>query len=280
MNYILQLTAFYNKIKVDKRIKVNHICLYHALFQFWNRNRFRNPVIVNRQEAMKYCKIGSSRTFYKCLNDLYNWGYIQYLPTIFPAKGSLVNMLIFETPTSEGKSHEGDKPTGDLCKIDIGTGAESTLYRCKNAIVTGAKMHPSLNNINILNNKTYREGEIFTQNFKNEILNSSNAEFKISNIDDRNSKRKKVPAKKEKIFEPPTLEMVLVFFSDSKYPRIEARKFYFYYQSIYWRVGGKYLMKDWEAAANNWMLNVTKFEKFTGPTMKKLSQYKDYGMPL
>ncbi|MCW3808159.1 hypothetical protein, partial [Plebeiibacterium marinum] len=34
-----------------------------------------------------------------------------------------------------------------------------------------------------------------------------------------------------------------------------------YYESVGWLVGGKTKMKDWKAAARNWMLNVEKFQK-------------------
>ncbi|UPT69929.1 MAG: hypothetical protein M0D53_12415 [Flavobacterium sp. JAD_PAG50586_2] len=40
---------------------------------------------------------------------------------------------------------------------------------------------------------------------------------------------------------------------------MEANKFYNYFKSIGWLVGGKTPMADWQAAANNWMLNAKKF---------------------
>lgn len=58
---------------------------------------------------------------------------------------------------------------------------------------------------------------------------------------------------------PPTLEAVLIFFNEKKYEPLEAEKFYNYFQSNGWKVGGKTPMKDWHAAARNWMLNAEKF---------------------
>ncbi|NJO91804.1 MAG: hypothetical protein HC831_24660 [Chloroflexia bacterium] len=101
MNYIRHLSAFYAKATIDDRLNPTHISLYHALFQFWNMNRFENPISVTRTQVVKFSKIGSHHTLYKCLYDLHHWGYIEYLPTHNPLKGSLVNMCIFDTSTAQ-----------------------------------------------------------------------------------------------------------------------------------------------------------------------------------
>ena len=41
--------------------------------------------------------------------------------------------------------------------------------------------------------------------------------------------------------------------------RFEAEKFFNHYESNGWLVGGKSKMKNWEAAARNWLLNSKKF---------------------
>lgn len=61
------------------------------------------------------------------------------------------------------------------------------------------------------------------------------------------------------IDEKPTLEMVLEYFSIKESSKTEANKFFNYYSSIGWLIGGKTKMKDWKAASRNWMLNSTKF---------------------
>ena len=58
---------------------------------------------------------------------------------------------------------------------------------------------------------------------------------------------------------PPPWEDVLLFFESKSFPEMEAQKFYNYFESIGWLVGGKSQMKDWKAAARNWMLKAVQF---------------------
>jgi hypothetical protein len=53
---------------------------------------------------------------------------------------------------------------------------------------------------------------------------------------------------------PQTLEAVILLFTQRKYDVYEADKFWNHYQSNGWKVG-KNAMKDWKAAAANWMKN-------------------------
>jgi hypothetical protein len=81
------------------------------------------------------------------------------------------------------------------------------------------------------------------------------------------AKKEKSCAKKEKAVEldlffettMPSLEMIVEYFSFKESSQIEANKFFNYYSSIGWLIGGKTKMKDWKAAARNWMLNTSKF---------------------
>ncbi len=51
------------------------------------------------------------------------------------------------------------------------------------------------------------------------------------------------------------------YFLEQKSSEIEADKFYNYFQSNGWKVGGKAPMQDWQAAARNWILNIPAFTK-------------------
>jgi hypothetical protein len=59
----------------------------------------------------------------------------------------------------------------------------------------------------------------------------------------------------------PTLDAVLEYFILKKYATIEAEKFFNYFQSNGWLVGGKTKMKDWNAAARNWILNAKSYSQ-------------------
>lgn len=91
--YIAQLTDFFSAVEQDDRLTVSHISLYMALFELWNVNQFENPIAVTRRKIMKSCKIYSFSTYHKIISDLQNFGYIKYLPSFHPAKGSLVYLL-------------------------------------------------------------------------------------------------------------------------------------------------------------------------------------------
>jgi hypothetical protein len=95
MNYIKHLTGFYEKVAFDKTLNPTHISLYLALFQFWNFNRFKNPVNISRDEVMRISKINSKATYHKCLKNLHLQGYIDYQPSYNPFKGSQVIMNDF-----------------------------------------------------------------------------------------------------------------------------------------------------------------------------------------
>ncbi len=102
MEYIKHLSLFYQKSNTDKRLNSIHICLYHALFQSWILNRFINPLPLNRVLLLKYSKIGSNHTFYKCMSDLHNYGYIEYSPSKSLFEKSCVCLIDFSINDPEG----------------------------------------------------------------------------------------------------------------------------------------------------------------------------------
>jgi len=84
--------------------------------------------------------------------------------------------------------------------------------------------------------------------------------------------------------ENPTQDVVKSYFFEQNFPEIEAIKFFNYFSSIGWLVGGKTPMVDWQAAAQNWMLNAIKFRTYEKPPDRakhlNTENDKDYGEPL
>ncbi len=78
---------------------------------------------------------------------------------------------------------------------------------------------------------------------KNQIETSRPKEFIVTSITVQN----------------PTNEEVKSYFLEQNFPEREANKFFNYFSSVGWLVGGKTPMVDWKAAANNWMLNAPSF---------------------
>ncbi len=108
MNYIRHQTGLFERFAEDERISPFHISLYFALFQFWNRNRFRNPFPVSREELMFLSHIGSVNTYTRCIKELHQWGYIEYFPSFNPNTGSKVTCISFDKGSDKAGSKADD----------------------------------------------------------------------------------------------------------------------------------------------------------------------------
>ena len=258
MNYIKHLTGFFDKVINDHTLNPTHISLYIALFQFWNCNRFRNPISISRDEVMRISKISSKATYHKCLKNLHALGYLKYEPSYNPYKGSMVYMFNF-SENLKPKKKSMNKQVKDKHQI-------SNLPTTEQAEVS------YINNTNSTNNiKSLKEGE---QSQNSELENSEKV-----------SKQKKLRQKNKR--NEPILEEVIKYFQEQNFPEIEANKFFNYFSSNGWLVGGKTPMKNWKAAAKNWMLNSAKYSN-NGNNSKAAIQPqnlntaidKDYSEPL
>ena len=283
MNYIKHLTGFFEKVAIDKTLNPTHVSLYIALFQFWNCNRFKNPISINRDEVMRISKISSKATYHKCLKNLHSLGYINYEPSYNPFKGSHVILFNFSEdlkPLPKSERKPKNEPLIELV-------SEQALNKSCTSSETGTEQAvvPSINyinNTNILNDKNVSNLEKHTKNFE---------EINNSNLENENSKEEKSSAKKEKeiivtssIVEKPTIENVKSYFQENNFPEQEAQKFYNYFKSVGWLVGGKTPMVDWQAAAQNWMINAPKFisnaEQPNRAKQLNTATDKDYSEPL
>jgi hypothetical protein len=156
------------------------------------------------------------------------------------------------------------KPSNNPCR-----GSLVNMYRfdtsTDNSIDKGSNttpviaVRPSLNNINI--NKQLNNTNIGSDNLK--VVTQSKS--------------------KKEIFIPPSFEAVVLFFQEKNKTDLEAQKFFNHFESNGWLVGGKAKMKNWHAAARNWILNSDKFQ--SGMQQKKpgdisVNQDKKYDIPL
>ncbi|MCA1967243.1 MAG: transcriptional regulator [Flavobacterium sp.] len=281
MNYIKHLTGFFEKVAIDRTLNPTHVSLYIALFQFWNCNRFKNPISINRDEVMRISKISSKATYHKCLKNLHSLGYINYQPSYNPFKGSHVILFNFSEDLKPlSKSERRTK--NELLFEQVN---EQALNKSYTSSETGSEQAvvPSINyinNTNILNDKNILNLEKQSKNFK-EINNSSNIIVKSSEVE--MSKEEKSSAKKEEKLQP-TIEEVKTYFQDNNFPEQEAQKFFNYFKSVGWLVGGKIPMVDWQAAAQNWIINAPNFISNTEqPNRAKqlnTTTDKDYSEPL
>ncbi|MEZ7507272.1 transcriptional regulator [Flavobacterium sp. Arc2] len=264
MNYIKHLTGFFNKINYETNLNPTHISLYLALFQCWNVNRFKNPTGISREEIMKASKINSKATYHKCMRELELLGFMVYNPTFNPHSSSTIIMVNFSEEVNTiskipQPTHSNNEPVHNLTK----TKNEQVIEQVNEQVYIYNKKQTSkniLNNIKIDIKKNLRNEPV--QNL-NPLIIPQEKEIKTES----GQQKEKSCAKKEKAIEldlifdttPPSLEMILEYFSFRQSSQTEANKFFNYYSSIGWLIGGKTKMKDWKAAARNWMLNTAKF---------------------
>ena len=101
INYIKHLNGVFEHFLKDSRLNTTHISLYMALFQLWNFNFFKSPFYINREEVMRYAKIGSKSTYHRCIKELNHWNYISYMPSHNPFKGSKIKMFDYGTSSEQ-----------------------------------------------------------------------------------------------------------------------------------------------------------------------------------
>jgi hypothetical protein len=145
------------------------------------------------------------------MKELDYWGYLHYIPSHNPLKGSRVKMFIFETSSEQE--------------------IEQVLSQQEVQVVS-----PSINTI----------------------------------------KKIKTTKLQKEVFSKPSKEELKSVFTDL----LELEKFFNYYESNGWKIGGRSPMKNWKAAAKNWMLNAEKFNPKIQQSNLHLNQDKDYDIPL
>ena len=296
MNYIKHLTGFFNKISNENAINPTHISLYLALFQCWNVNRFKNPTGISREEIMKASKINSKATYHKCMKELQALGFMEYVPTFNPHSCSNVIMINFsEVLNNKSKfeplSSSKNKPVQNLTNSKI----EQVVKQVNNDKVlinnnlnsnkNSKKTSKPVQNITRLKNEQHIElvdEQVYIDNNKTYTNTINKDRYSKSEISNSNTALKE-KEEEIKIETTPSIEMILEYFAFKLSSETEANKFFNYYSSIGWLVGGKTKMKDWKASARNWIMNQNKFQpKSSTPQPNHLhtSNYKNYAEPL
>ncbi|MCH8536107.1 MAG: hypothetical protein LAT51_13635 [Flavobacteriaceae bacterium] len=236
MNYIKQLTEVSRLFYKDKRLKPTHISLYHAIFQMANAHQFPREVKLPRMELMNLSKIKSKATFYKCLNQLDKWNFIDYLSykneknlnclsiTKFYVENSSKNELRSSKNELHSSKNELHSSKNELnpsfsSKIELGSSKNEQL----------AYIYINIYNIYINNNNIYNR-------VKNEIL------LNIQNFFKENFKKKYADVFSEN-------DLVL-----------EAEKFFNHYEANQWKRGKNNPITDFRPVANAWMITAKSYK--------------------
>jgi hypothetical protein len=281
MNYIKHLTGFFDKVAKDKVLNPTHVSMYVALFQFWNCNRFKNPISISRDEVMRISKISSKATYHKCLKNLHSLGYINYEPSYNPFKGSQVYLFnlsdeLKPLPKSEKNTSLNTelvfKPVDEQVLNQSCTGSGTGTEQALVSYINNTNIPNISNDLKIVNldeqakkNEnddgflkivdTEKKEKSSAKKEKTETLADDNRQIYPS-FADTDEKQTEKSRQKESV---PTIENVKTYFLEQHFPELEANKFFNYFSSNGWLVGGKTPMVDWQAAAQNWILNAPKF---------------------
>lgn len=97
MKQTKNIISFFERVIEDDRLYPSHISMYVSLFQFWSLNRFQNPFRICREDIMKLSKIKSIATYHKCIRELYSAGFIIYSPSYNAYRGSLIEIIDFDS---------------------------------------------------------------------------------------------------------------------------------------------------------------------------------------
>lgn len=257
MNYIKHLSGFFDRVATDFELNPSHISLYMAIFKLWNQNRFRNPIPISRDELMSISKIGSYATYHKCIKKLNELNYVNYMPSYSQFRGTTLEVISLESYRNP-LSKKGLPRQKSCSTFKQPTTPENS--QALNKSCTGTELLPYINTINSTNlaNGPAPQNEAIP-----DFLFSKNGSA---------TPKKLLPQKGDSQAEivPPLWGSVLPFFELNHFPELEAQKFYNYFESIGWLVGGKSPMKDWKAAARNWML---KSVQFAPPSQRPQAQH-------
>jgi hypothetical protein len=301
MNYIKHLTGFFDRIIPDRNLNPTHVSLYIALFQSWNVNRFQNPISISRDEVMRICKISSKATYHKCMRDLNDKGYVKYEPSFNPYKGSIVFLNDFSdylkpvqkrvSPTEKNLSKIEqvlDKQQSSA-ETTTGTGIEQALVSyINNTNITNKSNIQNDLNLEEQSQNFQKENNFLKNNGVEEKEKSSAKKEKALTIENSDNNQIETSRPKEFIVtsstvQNPTNEEVKSYFLKQNFPEREANKFFNYFSSVGWLVGGKTRMVDWQAAAQNWMLNAPNFVTNEKPPDRakhlNIGNDKDYSEP-
>lgn len=104
----------------------------------------------------------------------------------------------------------------------------------------------------------------------------------INSLNNRNNKTVK-PRKSKTSFVVPELDEIKSFFLSNGSTNSEGENFFNHFESNGWLVGGKSKMKNWQAAARNWISRSEEYAKRSTSLSSgnlNVNQNKDYSVPL
>ena len=84
---------FFDGIRKDPRVGLNHIGLFAILVGYWQELGCPEQISAYAHEIMPLAKV-SSTTYHRCIRDLDDFGYIIYLPSFKRNVRSVIQLKI------------------------------------------------------------------------------------------------------------------------------------------------------------------------------------------
>ena len=293
MKYTLNFSEFYDNI----RLNPTHVSLYLALFQLCNLIYFQSFISISQHEMIKLCRIAVFGTYHKRIKDLKNFAHFEYLPSFNSCKKSLLNLYNFDERAVQNLNSYHTKNQTSFAQalnqhhIKIDTGIEQALIPSINYInilnnkhiITTSETCSNFNQAFLpaipfqeiipkslsqkikekekLRQKKKKSAKLSPTHIENNIQDGGKKNFPVILNEAKRSEESHYIKPAPKI--PPTFAEVKLFFEEKDTPLSEAERFFDHYESNGWLVGGKSKMKNWEAAARNWLKNSKKFNSLS-----------------
>jgi hypothetical protein len=284
VNFVKHVRAVMYKMEADSRITALHVSLYWALFQTWNEHRFQHPMRIYRDEMMARAKLRTRKAYATGMRELAEWNYITYDPSTRRFEPCFVSMRRFDsvplsyTPAS---MYPGEMAREAGESVPVTWLENETSTRTSTGTTTDTSTQPS--------GDTYSINSINTPNIENTV-NAYAPARPVSDAKEDRGHPADVPDADKKGGArggggrvaadtpepvPSGLDAVHRFFASISSTRTEAEKFFHYFSSIGWRVSGRWPMRNWHAAARNWVLNAVNINARNRPTPGRLSSGRD-----
>ncbi|MGQ1787509.1 hypothetical protein [Saccharicrinis sp. GN24d3] len=289
----------------DVRVLPRHIGLYMALYFVWGKLKFVNPMQAVRHEIMPLSKIGSVNTFIRTIKELDAWGYISYSPSKSQFEASVITIITFDNSggntagnsTGNTSSNSADNSSDISGGNTTGKSADNSTDNTGDTSTgnTGGNSAGNTGGNRTGNTQSDNSAPVYKLLNNNHIsLLDNNKEILNNNIGGRahgeqpevlGLKKADADEKKKKRFVKPTLKQIEGYFKQKEADPNQAERFFNHFESNGWKVGGRSPMKDWKAAARNWILNISRYssnKENKEDTTNYLSTKndKDYGEPL
>ncbi|WP_166333018.1 hypothetical protein [Sphingobacterium chungjuense] len=251
MNYIKPLSQFFSLTQQDANLSATHLSLFMALFQLWNESRFTAQLQITRHKAMQLGRIHSKATYHRAIWCLHHQRYIDYQPSYHPHLGSHISFFPLENSDTSTADELDTRSVNEPLTSSIAIPDHLLSTRLtKNPF---NKLYTLNNNTSIINNRSRARDQK-----REEKINSTSAKNGV--VAALDFEKEKSCAKKEKDL-PLSMELVYAFFIEQQSTKQQVRRFVDHYSSNGWLVDGKSPMKDWKAAARNWIGNIDHYAK-------------------